>query len=556
MRINFQKLIVFSLAIVVWSGKAFASSPDLRFGFVGTGGLSFAKKFGLEYFTLEGNYTAGQGQIFSSVNPINDPPMGKKVLREVAKLNVRNDSLGENNSQFQSRFETYSTNLTTWYLMGSFGTKPKFTWYAPNPQKLVAAESTQILETMRREKTKSIAGTVWEIGNEPNVFPAILPEEYAAIVTVYTRLIKAEDANAQIALGSLFMPETAPDLKIKIEEELRIKLQASLTKAGVYNSLVSMGKYNSLANDLKNTLFSRILNQGSKEYLDKVLAALPSDVNPNLLSLHIYPYDDRTPYLQNADFKKIIDSTLGAITNAWQTKNISHLWITEFGNINASLSESEVASQLENLLNIFSANAQIEKWLYYKATGADEQFALVSSGPAPLTRLSMTTDFNPNEADFSCSHLNSIGTLYYLRGTGKVCSDPIPNHAPAIIALLVSKDSLVLGDSILIQVQASDSDGDSLQYYWLRNGKDTLAKAKEFIWKPLSIGQDTLQAQVGDGHGAFAKQNFIVVIKAASIPVRIISSHQIATPFIKPNIIDWHFEARRRILNGREKHRL
>ena len=190
------------------AASAFAA-PDARFGFVGTGGRAFAAKFGLPYFTLEGNYAEGKGSVFASVDPDNDPAPGSRVVREVAKLNVRTDGLGQTNAQFQAKLTQYVKDLATWYALPSWarGSKPAFAWYSPDAAALAAAESTQIAETIRREKAAGIAGTVWEIGNEPNLFPAITPAEYGAIFAAYRRMIKGEDASATVAMGALFLPE-------------------------------------------------------------------------------------------------------------------------------------------------------------------------------------------------------------------------------------------------------------------------------------------------------------------------------------------------------------
>src|SRR5665213_1048235 len=102
------------------------ATSDVRFGFVGTGGEAFSEKFKVPYYTLEGNYPSS-GTLFSSVDPNNDPPAGHKVVREVAKLNVRNDTLGQTNAQFQTAFQAYIQSLATWYLIHA-GSKPQFTW--------------------------------------------------------------------------------------------------------------------------------------------------------------------------------------------------------------------------------------------------------------------------------------------------------------------------------------------------------------------------------------------------------------------------------------------
>ncbi len=95
-----------------------AAAPDMRFGFVGTGGRAFAAKFGLRYHTLEGNHPATGGP-FSSVDPAHDPSPGTSVVREVAKLNVRNDGLGQSNAEFQAQLAKYVKDLSAWYVLPS-----------------------------------------------------------------------------------------------------------------------------------------------------------------------------------------------------------------------------------------------------------------------------------------------------------------------------------------------------------------------------------------------------------------------------------------------------
>ena len=244
-----------SLSLFCFLTGMLHAAPDPRFGFVGTGGKAFSEKFGIPYYTLEGNYPVS-GTLFSSVDPANDPPAGHKVVREVAKLNVRNDGLGLTSTQFQTNFQNYATSLATWYLLHA-GPKPQFTWYSPNGAALAAAESLQIITTIRREKTlnPAVTGTVWEIGNEPNLFPALLPAAYADIFSRYYRIIKGEDSTAKVAFGAIFLRETAEDLKPRVQE----LLQQQLTNSGAL-TLLGQARFDSLLTDVENTLFSRIFN--------------------------------------------------------------------------------------------------------------------------------------------------------------------------------------------------------------------------------------------------------------------------------------------------------
>jgi hypothetical protein len=304
-----------SLLLAAPAATAGVLAGEEAFGLVGTGGKTFAARFGLRYFTIEGNYTATSGTSFYSTDPAYDPDPGFSVVREVAKLNVRNDNLGETNAQFQAKLNAYAKALAAWYPKPSFlrGAKPTFTWYQPDAAALVKAESLQIVQTIRREKARNpqMTGTVWEIGNEPNLFPAILPAEYAAIFEAYRRVIKAEDPQAAVALGALFLPEPAADLKARLSDELESRMQAELTAAGLYSAVNAAGFFDDLCNDLKNTMLSRMLALPTREYLRQVLNA--TSARPDLVTLHVYGYDDRAPYLDSAAMRAILDTTFAGV---------------------------------------------------------------------------------------------------------------------------------------------------------------------------------------------------------------------------------------------------
>jgi transposase-like protein len=404
------------------------AAPDPRFGFVGTGGKAFAQKFAVSYYTLEGNYPVS-GTIFSSVDTANDPPVGQSVVREVAKLNVRNDGLGQTNAQFQSALQTYATNLATWYFLHA-GPKPQFTWYSPDGAALAAAESLQIVTTIRREKARNpqVTGTVWEIGNEPNLFPAITPAQYADIFSRYYHIIKDEDSSAKVAFGSIFLRETSEDLKLLTGE----LLEQQLISNGAL-TLLGQARFDSLLADVENTLFSRVFNPGTVEYISQCFAAMSPSIRPDYITLHVYPFDDRAPTLTKSQIQTKIDSLVSAIDTITGNRGFTRpVWITEFGNINPSMSENAIAMQTSDLIDIFEANSGIGGWFYYKATGADQQFALLPQMSPPLTRLAVDSAFSPTDGNFSCGQLNIIGQTYYQRAVGTACVDVTIPLTPAL----------------------------------------------------------------------------------------------------------------------------
>ncbi len=469
-------------------------SLDTRFGFVGTGGMSFAAKYHLPYFTLEGNYSTGKGTTFSSVDPENDPKPGFKVIREVAKLNVRTDALGESNLQFQTKLSQFTKDLASWYITPSWGRgkKPTFPWYAPNAAALIQAESLQIVSTIRREKSSNpqVTGTVWEIGNEPNLFPAILPAEYAAIFSNYYRVIKREDPLAKVAMGSLFVPEVAQDLKARFAEDLEAKMKTELATAGLYNTLVALGVFSNLVNDVKNTVLSRALAQSSREYLNQIFQA--TSAKPDLITLHFYPYHDRAPFPDSANQALVIDTTVTGITNLMTSLSVNRqldtafaptysvnqksrgaIWITEFGNIEQGISADSSAKKMKSLVHQFQSHSHIGAWLYYKSTGQDEQFALFSSGAAPLTRLALDPIFAPSTGDFKCDKLNIIGLTYWTLSHNLMdCSDSIVTTPP------IDSVNIVTAPTMVKKIRAH-SKGEGNAKPEMKNDRE---KSKNYFW--------------------------------------------------------------------------
>ncbi|MDB5105102.1 MAG: hypothetical protein JWP91_2791 [Fibrobacteres bacterium] len=540
-----------------------ATTADSRFGLVGTGGAAFAAKFGFRYYTLEGNYAEGKGAVFSSVDPVNDPAAGFSVVREAAKLNVRTDALGQTNAQFQAKLSQYGKDLATWYVTPSWarGSKPAFVWYSPNANALIQAESLQIVETLRREKARipAVTGTVWEIGNEPNLFPAITPAEYGAIFAAYRRVIKNEDPDAVVALGSLFIPEDCEDLKAKLGEELETKMRLELQAAGYYNTLNSMGVFPNLVNDMKTTLLSRMLALPAREYLRQALAAaaaVSAAARPDIVTLHVYPYDDRAPFLDSAALRAVLDTTMAGVKAMLSAGgNPAPLWVTEFGNIEQGLSEGQVAERSRRLVDAFSAGGALAMWFHYKSTGSDDQFSLFSSGPAPLTRLAADAGFSPASGNFPCAKLNAVGRAYWTAShAGGECVDP--NPPPVLDSLGSSAATITEGDSVRLRAYASDPEGESLTYLWTRRNGDTLGTLPELVYRAPLKGayEDTLTVEVRDAAGGKV---------TGTIPIRIAKAAPTAlgpalgpvTEAAAPRVLPGRdFDLRGRALRPRHSH--
>lgn len=452
-------------------------APDARFGLVGTGGKALAQKLGVPYYALEGNYGA-TGTNFSSVDSLNDPPAGYKVLRKVAKLNVRNDGLGQSNAEFEAALGNFTQTLVAWHSSNKSTPRPVFAWYNPNAAALAPAESLQIIRTIRREKARNpaITGTVWEIGNEPNLFPAILPADYAAIYARYHRFIKREDPAAQVAIGPVFVREVALDLLPRLHETLSLGLAQRGLQPGT-------PLFDSVDADLWKTVSSRTLNVGTVDYFAQTLAALDSTIRPDAASLHVYPYEDRAPVLNDAARKHILDSLADTLSARMLKRGITApLWVTEFGNVNPALNDEQAAAQASALIDVFSANAKFQRWFYYKGTGIDQQLAGLPGIAAPLTRLVKDSAFNPVDGNFPCSRLNAIGRMYYLRATGEACLEKLGFSPDS--SLFSHSDAIVPSPTIRVRLGRSELDTVRVTVAF-KSG--TLQPGVDFDWSPQTV---------------------------------------------------------------------
>jgi len=166
------------------------------------------------------------------------------------------------------------------------------------------------------------------------------------------------------------------------------------------------------------------------------------------------------------------------------------------------------------LIGAFASDSAIAMWFHYKSTGNDDQFALFSSGPAPLTRLAVDAAFAPASGNFSCTMLNAVGLAYWAAGhAGEACADPIvvPDPVPDPVPI-TAIDSL--RPSILNAEASALSASGSLSWTWEKTPVPELKTAGVIalveIYRDTSaaplLRADSLQAsllkpQLGAGSG-------------------------------------------------------
>jgi hypothetical protein len=89
-------------------------------------------------------------------------------------------------------------------------------------------------------------------------------------------------------------------------------------------------------------------------------------------------------------------------------------------------------------------------------------------------------------------------------------SKPAPNNNPLIESVTFTKDVWALADNEMV-CQASDPDGDSLQYEWSTgNGKKIGTEARVMWVSPDTLGNYDVTVRVYDGKGGEAKQTISI----------------------------------------------
>jgi hypothetical protein len=94
-----------------------------------------------------------------------------------------------------------------------------------------------------------------------------------------------------------------------------------------------------------------------------------------------------------------------------------------------------------------------------------------------------------------------------------VITPPPQNQAPVIASIVTTKDTLLIGTSATITVQASDADGDALTYTWSKTGGELAASGASATWTaPRTIGIFYVTVSVTDGKGGVATRTVQLVV--------------------------------------------
>jgi hypothetical protein len=254
----------------------------------------------------------------------------------------------------------------------------------PRQQEILDRIFAQESEWIRKKiEEQGQRGAYWEIGNEPNWFPLMRPEQYAAVYTRYYHLIKSLDPTAKCMLGGLFLKEV-------IENPREIVLV-------MIPDILSLFR-EELATFITNALFET----STVAWFEAFRAALPAEINVDLGNFHLYPIQGGEAGFELARVTPQIET----LTASFAAHGISETWLTEFGNIDWRRSENDAASLCWQLVNYLKQNAVgITRWFWSRSIGYDRRFDAI--GRRPLTALL---------ADDGTT-LTAIGRAYQLAAT-------------------------------------------------------------------------------------------------------------------------------------------
>lgn len=207
-------------------------------------------------------------------------------------------------------------------------------------------------------------GAVWEVGNEPNWFPLMRPEQYAAVYARYYDLIKGLDPTAKIMVGGLFLKEAINNpqeivmtwIPPLLSEELRREVAAFIV----------------------NVMF----DASTVEWFEAFRAALPAEAKVDVGNFHLYPMRAESKAFKVAD----VEPQLAALCASFKNHQTGEIWVTEMGNIDWRRNEAEVAAMCEQISHYLKDNQLgITKWFWSRSMGYDRRFDTI--GQQPVTAL-------------------------------------------------------------------------------------------------------------------------------------------------------------------------
>ncbi len=269
-----------------------------------------------------------------------------KGVEQINTLDLNNDGQPDLAQRFY--FESFLSNTF-------FDGKPM-----PSQQDILdgifAAEAPWIEQQIANGRR----GAVWEIGNEPNWFPLMRPEQYAALYARYYELLKRLDPTAKCMVGGLFLKEA-------IDNPREITLTMIPFLVGVFRE------------ELATFITSGLFDTGTTAWLEAFYAALPSGVKVDLGNFHLYPMRAASSAFQLAEVQPHIE----ALAASFAAHHADETWVSEMGNIDWRRNANDVALMCTQLASYLKRNAVgINKWFWSRSIGYDHRFDTIGQQPA------------------------------------------------------------------------------------------------------------------------------------------------------------------------------
>jgi len=246
---------------------------------------------------------------------------------------------------------------------------------------------------------KDVRGAYWEIGNEPNWFPLMRPEQYAALYTRYYNEIKTLDPTAKCLIGGLFLQEA-------IDNPREVVAAAIPEFFGIFRE--------ELATFISQSLFTT----STAAWYEAFRAALPPAVKVDVGNFHLYPMRAQDTAFLLSETQPHIEK----LAASFKAGGVAEIWVTEFGNIDWRRTEPEAAQLCWDLAKYFKTNTvDIQRWYWSRSIGYDRRFDAI--GQKPISAL-LAADGKT---------LTSIGQVYQLAASST--TTPIEESAKSVANL-------------------------------------------------------------------------------------------------------------------------
>jgi hypothetical protein len=254
----------------------------------------------------------------------------------------------------------------------------------PRQQEIIdrvfAAETAWIHDQIVGKKN---LGAYWEIGNEPNWFPLMRPEQYAALYARYYDQIKKLDPTAHCMIGGLFLKEALDNPQEIIAASIPVFFGA-------------------FREELATFVSASLFQTSTSAWYEAFRAALPPEAKVDVGNFHVYPMHAKETAFQLAAVQPHIEK----LAASFSAGGVNEIWVTEFGNIDWRRTEQEAAQLCEALSNYFLVNAVgIQRWFWSRSIGYDRRFDTI--GQRPISAL-LAADGKT---------LTAIGRIYKIAAT-------------------------------------------------------------------------------------------------------------------------------------------